>query len=920
YGEWDLDQDGIPANEEVYLYGTSPTHFDSDFDGLSDSNEVANARNPLNPDENGNGIVDGLEISFYGQYDPDDIDPRDGLSYGYKIANGLDPTKDCSVDSDGDGFPDWQEELAGTDPNNGQSTPEINQGESILTDITITLGHPLPAPVMLTIGPRKIMMRASGSWVLTLPQGVAHDISLSAAQPCHLKLGAELSSNRALLLDTSGVFTVAHPADDTRAPSMMSTTVPADAVYISGRKQCGIFARPQVKIKPPLVCFHASHPKTVEAVVTPELEGAYQWIWLNNGVVSAPAARVTNISWAGGGTADGLVISFHPTGAAWATFGSDTIYRCIHADDPESEDDDIEEHGDLWCSVHQQEYWRCAIDYPGQPECDHGSTTAQYPKDAGRPLAVNNDDDDGDGVLDLYDTDGVSGDDDFIKIYPFSPYTGGCCPCPSHNPSASINATRIYCSPRLKTWRDAAKTTQCTSVGRGEAVYVEGTQASTYIGGDKIIWSWSEDGETYARTNIYTIFSLRLCGDFDFNSTINNADYLKIGDLDSLGWTVPVSSNQVRKLQLRSDVRIPGHRILSLVGDAQIRIWATSFPSANDIPLLVTGQTVTNGIDCIDFGVYPSRMLFCEILSAGTATLSYSYVGTGEAEGYECGSTLTLTCADILSVDVIGAPNDGLVVLNGDDVTFEANVVPAGFALSTNQPIWSYRRLNSNNSWSTWTSFGSSAVGLSYTHTTEISGIFQVKASYDFGFNTTLERLYERKTDELYGLGKTGDPDAFGVTDTQIQITIRNTAKSFLGSTAYARNVTVPTQFGFPAYGVGSWKCNIFVAHRAVQAGAPVPAINGIPATYPPLANEWAGTEDTNPYVLGFQTEIEGWTLFQHPVYPQPGFIIAYPAAVGSGHVGIVDYDGYGIAAGRNNVNKESSDFLDGSSGLRKHE
>ncbi|MDD2600138.1 MAG: hypothetical protein PHO37_13090, partial [Kiritimatiellae bacterium] len=492
YGEWDLDQDGIPANEEVYLYGTSPTHFDSDFDGISDSNEVANARNPLNPDENGNGIVDGLEISFYGEYDPDDIDPRDGLSYGYKIANKLDPARDCSIDSDGDGFPDWQEELAGTDPNNGQSTPEINQGESILTDITITLGHPLPAPVMLTIGPRKIMMRAAGSWVLTLPQGVAHDISLSATQPCSLKLGAELSSDRALLLDTSGVFEVSHPAHNTSAPSMMSTTVPADAVYISGRKQCGIFARPQVKIKPPLVCFHASHSKTVEAVVTPELEGAYQWIWLNNGAVSAPAARVTNISWAGGGTADGLVISFHPTGAAWATFGSDTIYRCIHADDPEREDDDIEEHGDLWCSVHQQEYWRCALDYPGPPECDHGSTTTQYQENAGRPLAVNNDDDDGDGVLDLYDTDGVIDDNDFIKIYPFSPYTGGCCPCPSHNPSASTTATCIFCSPRLKTWGDAAKTTQCTSAGRGNAVYVEGIRASAYIGGDKIIWGWSE--------------------------------------------------------------------------------------------------------------------------------------------------------------------------------------------------------------------------------------------------------------------------------------------------------------------------------------------------------------------------------------------------------------------------------------------
>jgi|GEM_PF-5216792 len=43
--------------------------------------------------------------------------------------------------------------------------------------------------------------------------------------------------------------------------------------------------------------------------------------------------------------------------------------------------------------------------------------------------------------------------------------------------------------------------------------------------GDKIIWGWSEDNETYARTNIYTIFSLRMFGDLNFDDTIDAADY-----------------------------------------------------------------------------------------------------------------------------------------------------------------------------------------------------------------------------------------------------------------------------------------------------------------------------------------------------------------------------------------------------------
>jgi len=44
--------------------------------------------------------------------------------------------------------------------------------------------------------------------------------------------------------------------------------------------------------------------------------------------------------------------------------------------------------------------------------------------------------------------------------------------------------------------------------------------------------------------------------------------------------------------------------------------------------------------------------------------------------------------------------------------------------------------------------------------------------------------------------------------------------------------------------------------------------------------------------------------LLSLPLYPQPGLIVALPAVTGSGHCGIVDYDGVGIAAGVNDVNK----------------
>jgi len=46
---------------------------------------------------------------------------------------------------------------------------------------------------------------------------------------------------------------------------------------------------------------------------------------------------------------------------------------------------------------------------------------------------------------------------------------------------------------------------------------------------------------------------------------------------------------------------------------------------------------------------------------------------------------------------------------------------------------------------------------------------------------------------------------------------------------------------------------------------------------------------------------------------------VAHPAATGSGHCGIVDYDGVGIAAGVNDVNKLYLYWFDGTSGWRTY-
>ncbi len=133
----------------------------------------------------------------------------------------------------------------------------------------------------------------------------------------------------------------------------------------------------------------------------------------------------------------------------------------------------------------------------------------------------------------------------------------------------------------------------------------------------------------------------------------------------------------------------------------------------------------------------------------------------------------------------------------------------------------------------------------------------------------------------------------------------------------------LPAQYGFPGYpneGSSIIRCNIFVAHRATAAGASVPKINGFFNEYPPLANEWAGIEDTSIFP-GNPTYIQSWPILPVAKKPQPGWIIAHPNPDDAGHCAIIDYDGEGIGAGiSGTVNKNYDEFWDGSSRYRKYD
>lgn len=151
----DTDGDGLKDTEEVNVYGTDPLNPDTDGDGLTDGAEVnTHGTDPLNTDTDGDGLDDGAEINVHAT-DPLEADTdEDGLNDGAEVnVHGTDPlasdsdsdglsdgeevavymTNPLNPDSDGDGFSDSEEVSAGSDPNNGSSTPPaLYEGSLIL--------------------------------------------------------------------------------------------------------------------------------------------------------------------------------------------------------------------------------------------------------------------------------------------------------------------------------------------------------------------------------------------------------------------------------------------------------------------------------------------------------------------------------------------------------------------------------------------------------------------------------------------------------------------------------------------------------------------------------------------------------------------------------------------------------------------
>ncbi len=126
----DSDNDGLLDVIESYI-GTNPQNPDTDGDGLLDGEEMSsghleigpNETDPRDSDTEGDVLGDGLEVNTYFS-DPLDPDTDgDGLLDGEEVyIHGTSPT---NPDSDFDGYPDGREVTYGTDPLVPASRPGV---------------------------------------------------------------------------------------------------------------------------------------------------------------------------------------------------------------------------------------------------------------------------------------------------------------------------------------------------------------------------------------------------------------------------------------------------------------------------------------------------------------------------------------------------------------------------------------------------------------------------------------------------------------------------------------------------------------------------------------------------------------------------------------------------------------------------
>ena len=114
----DADGDGLSDEQEAIL-GTNPNDNDTDNDTLGDYDEInIYSTNPLLSDSDNDGLTDDYEV-YISSTDPNDSDSdNDGLPDGFEINYGGSINMNATADEDADGYTNFEEWIADTNPTN----------------------------------------------------------------------------------------------------------------------------------------------------------------------------------------------------------------------------------------------------------------------------------------------------------------------------------------------------------------------------------------------------------------------------------------------------------------------------------------------------------------------------------------------------------------------------------------------------------------------------------------------------------------------------------------------------------------------------------------------------------------------------------------------------------------------------------
>jgi len=127
----DFDEDGLSNISEILFHDTDFLELDTDRDGLDDKYEINNNLDPRSNDSDFDGLTDGQEVKYVFSNpliaDTDNDSLSDGIEFNILKTNPL------NADSDGDNLSDYYEtEVSLTDPNSMDTDKDnLNDEEEI---------------------------------------------------------------------------------------------------------------------------------------------------------------------------------------------------------------------------------------------------------------------------------------------------------------------------------------------------------------------------------------------------------------------------------------------------------------------------------------------------------------------------------------------------------------------------------------------------------------------------------------------------------------------------------------------------------------------------------------------------------------------------------------------------------------------